>query len=266
MHIVVTQPDPLISTIELNDSILCHGDSNGRLRTITSGGKPFTRTEQALPYNYKWFAIENNTDIPLENADSTLSNLPAGTYKVQVSDKNNNTTSHTFHLTQPDTLIATAEVLQHVLCYGDNIGSAQVNASGGTPPYRFNWSNGSTDAIIQNLPHDTYTVSVTDARYISEKGRKGCSATASIEIASPKSLQVYDTIIRNPSCYQSADGEIELFVKNGVKPYRYLWEDGDNITHERRKLTAGTYRVTIADSNNCRIHEEYTLSEPPLLG
>lgn len=262
MHIVINQPAPLITKIELTDSVICHGDSNGRLQTLTSGGKPFTRQEQTLPYNYKWFKIENDTDIPLDNPDSTFGNLPAGNYKVQVIDKNNNTASHEFYLTQPDKLTATAEALQQVMCDGDNTGSAQVSVTGGIPPYSYDWSTGSNDATITNLSREKYTVVVTDARYIPQRGRERCSATAFVEIASPEALQVYDTIIRNPSCYQSANGRIELFVKNGVKPYRYLWEGGDNTAGERSKLTAGTYRVTITDNNNCRIHEEYTLSEP----
>ncbi|MBK7879566.1 MAG: SprB repeat-containing protein [Saprospiraceae bacterium] len=61
----------------------------------------------------------------------------------------------------------------HAKCGFAN-GSATANASGGTSPYTYNWSNGGTTQSISNLSAGNYSVTVTDS--------KGCTATASTTI------------------------------------------------------------------------------------
>jgi hypothetical protein len=58
-------------------------------------------------------------------------------------------------------------------CSGST-GSISSTVTGGTPPYQYLWSTGSTAANLNNLPSGTYTVTVTDAN--------GCSATASATV------------------------------------------------------------------------------------
>ena len=53
-------------------------------------------------------------------------------------------------------------------------GSVSAFVSGGTPPYSYLWSNGSTDAIVTGLAAGSYTVDVSDAN--------GCSGSASVTI------------------------------------------------------------------------------------
>ena len=53
-------------------------------------------------------------------------------------------------------------------------GSASAFASGGTPPYSYLWSNGSTGAIITGLAAGSYSVDVSDAN--------GCGASASVTV------------------------------------------------------------------------------------
>jgi len=54
----------------------------------------------------------------------------------------------------------------NVTCYGANNGTASANASGGTAPYTYNWSNGQTTPTIANLAPGNYSVTVTDASCI----------------------------------------------------------------------------------------------------
>lgn len=61
-----------------------------------------------------------------------------------------------------------------------NDGTADITVSGGTAPYTFNWSNGSTTEDLSGLAGGNYTVIVTDAN--------SCSENASI------------TIITNTNC------------------------------------------------------------------
>ncbi|MEA3446970.1 MAG: T9SS type A sorting domain-containing protein, partial [Bacteroidota bacterium] len=53
-------------------------------------------------------------------------------------------------------------------------GSATAIASGGLSPYSYYWSNGDTDATMENVPSGNYSVMVTDAA--------GCVSTAPVHI------------------------------------------------------------------------------------
>ncbi|MGC9332262.1 MAG: T9SS type A sorting domain-containing protein, partial [Bacteroidales bacterium] len=53
-------------------------------------------------------------------------------------------------------------------------GSATASASGGLSPYSYYWSNGDTDATMENVPSGNYSVMVTDAA--------GCVSTAPVFI------------------------------------------------------------------------------------
>ncbi|MGM0649960.1 MAG: T9SS type A sorting domain-containing protein, partial [Bacteroidota bacterium] len=53
-------------------------------------------------------------------------------------------------------------------------GSATASASGGLSPYEYYWSNGDTDATMENVPAGNYSVMVTDAA--------GCVSSAPVHI------------------------------------------------------------------------------------
>ena len=53
-------------------------------------------------------------------------------------------------------------MMQQPVCSHAN-GALGVTASGGSPPYSFQWSNGSTYSTISGLPAGTYSVTVTDS-------------------------------------------------------------------------------------------------------
>ena len=49
-----------------------------------------------------------------------------------------------------------------VTCFGSCDGSVQVSPAGGTAPYTYQWSSGSTTDTDQNLCAGIYSVEVTD--------------------------------------------------------------------------------------------------------
>ena len=77
--------------------------------------------------------------------------------------------------------------------------------TGGTEPYTYSWSNGSTDADQNGLAAGSYTVTVTDAN--------GCSASMTIEITEPSDLVM-------PTGYTpNNDGANDAFVVQGLDAY-----------------------------------------------
>ncbi|MBK8563264.1 MAG: T9SS type A sorting domain-containing protein [Saprospiraceae bacterium] len=104
----------------------------------------------------------------------------------------------------PPTLVVTA-IQTNETVIGLNNGSATAQASGGLPPYTYQWSNGGNTATITNLAPGTYTCIITDSN--------GCTKTASAtvlpgtngtdELPGLRDLQLYP----NPT-----SGEFDLFI------------------------------------------------------
>ena len=69
----------------------------------------------------------------------------------------------TIIINEPDPLTITASKISDVICNDELNGSAQANATGGSTPYTYVWSNGSGDNPVTNLSVGTFTVTVTDS-------------------------------------------------------------------------------------------------------
>jgi hypothetical protein len=249
--VTVSQPDKLVVSIEQTDSILCFGDSVAVLVAEAKGGLQFN---SGLPYNYNWFNT-NNTGLIL-STDSIVVGLPAGDYRLTVTDKNNNqTTSDIFTIIQPPLLTVQYHVLQEIMCPGDSTGKVEATVAGGTPPYTYYWfPSNKTTALIDNIPDRTQIAYVEDS--------KGCLTDAqNIVIANSNSLFVRQSQIIHPSCFGKADGSINIEVIGGVAPFVYLWNDA-TTTKDRNSLKAGEYSVTVTDSHFCHFTQTFTLNQP----
>ena len=130
----------------------------------------------------------------------------------------------------------------NVSCFGDNDGSATVEASGGTPPYTYLWSNGQTGQTAINLPAGNYTVTVTGS------GGSG-SATATAAISQPPALNQTVAVSGPITCLQPLV-TATANANGGVSPYTYAWSDGQ--TGSQASFTVpGDYMVVVTDANGC---------------
>jgi gliding motility-associated-like protein len=101
------------------------------------------------PYTYSWSELSQTQDI---------SGLAAGSYSVSITDKNNcPETTESITLTEPD-LIITSLSSQCL----NGFGYIYSSTTGGTSPYTYSWSNGSTSANLSNLSPDIFSVTITD--------------------------------------------------------------------------------------------------------
>ncbi len=196
--VTIGEPDSLIATMNINQDNICSGDSIGILAPIVTGGTP--------AYTFLW--SDGSTD-------SIRSNLAPGTYTVTVTDANGCADTASSTLAAPTVLMATLSTTD-LLCAGDSSGSAQVSVTGGTLPYTFNWSNGDTDSIAENLAAGVYGLTVADAN--------GCDTIFnSITITQPDSLIVSVNSITNVGCFCEGDGAIDIDVVGGTAPFTYFW-------------------------------------------
>ncbi len=142
-----------------------------------------------------------------------------------------------------------------VSCGTANSGVATVIASGGQPPYSYNWSTNEITQSISNLPIGTYAITITDAA--------GCASTGSTTIQLSNTLQISETIT-NVSCGGAGDGQIQVTVNGGVGTYFYQWSNAQTGPLAVN-LVPGMYTVSITDGGGCSGVESYTIVEPPLL-
>ncbi|NJN78242.1 MAG: T9SS type A sorting domain-containing protein [Saprospiraceae bacterium] len=95
---------------------------------------------------------------------NSISGLAPGTYDVTVTDQLTcvNTSSFTIVSLCP-TSLGLSQIVNPEVGDDENNGSASISATGGTAPYTYAWSNGTTTNAVFNLGGDSLTVTVTDA-------------------------------------------------------------------------------------------------------
>ncbi len=229
---------PILITIDSVENVACNGGSTGAIYTSVVGG--------TAPYAYVW-----NTGTTVSSAVG----LSSGSYIVTVTDANGCTQTQSVSIVQPlAPLSSAALVTSNVLCYGNNDGSATVSATGGTSPYSYSWSNGSTSTSISSLTAGSYTVTVTDAN--------GCTQTQSVSITQPAaSLTAIISITSAVSCNGGNDGGALVSATGGTAPYSYSWSNGSTST-SISSLTAGSYTVTVTDANGCTQTQSVSITQP----
>jgi hypothetical protein len=216
--------------------VSCFGAMDGSITAIASSGLP--------PYMYAW-SNGGNT--------STISNLGPGTYSATVTDENGCSAVASVAIEEPDTLVVSLVSSTSASCEGSEDGSAEVEASGGTPAYSYTWSDGQTGPIATNLNPGTIMVTVEDMN--------GCTDTLSIEIGIENDLDVAVEQI-NPTCQGQETGSAIASASGGVAPYTYVWSNGENgpvITG----LGEGSYTVTATDDLGCMATNTVSISTIP---
>jgi phosphatidylserine/phosphatidylglycerophosphate/cardiolipin synthase-like enzyme len=212
--------------------------------TVTAGGG-------TTPYTYSWTG---------GNTNAVASGLSAGSYTVTVKDNNGCSATASIAITAPATISISASITASVSCYGGDNGSASSGVSGGTSPYAYFWSGGGgTNSYATGLSAGTYTVMVKDTN--------GCSATATATVSQPAtSVLVSTSPIVNVLCMGGNNGSISSATTGGTAPYTYLWSDANTQTSAiATALTAGTYTITVNDSNGCTSSASASVTEPPAL-
>jgi gliding motility-associated-like protein len=101
--------------------------------------------------------------------------IPAGDYRVILTDQNLCSKDSVITITQPDSIRITLAII-HPQCLDNPNGEIAVIVTGGSPGtgYQFKWSDNSTDQNRDNLFPGKYKVLVTDFN--------GCTATDSVKL------------------------------------------------------------------------------------
>lgn len=153
--IQIQQSNPVFSNTLVTQN-LCFAESNGKIDLSVSGG--------LAPYTFNW----ND-----RSGDEDRTGLPNGNYSVRVVDSVGCEISAVFNINSPPPLLLTLSAYA-ADCIPARNGRVIASASGGTPPYRYEWNNGLTVAQVDTLSPGLYTVKLLD--------NNQCSSTFSFRI------------------------------------------------------------------------------------
>ena len=237
----ITLPVTILAPqLDILQPIRCAGDNNGVLgvTSVQGGGGPF---------GYVW----NNAPT---QTGSTLGGLGPGNYTVTVSGVGACPGTASIALTAPVPLVAQVQVTQPGC--GQPLGSAQVQASGGTGSYTYLWNPAvGTGPNAINLVNGNYTVSVTDTR--------GCSTQQSFSVQPTLPPVVTIGNQRHVVCVGQSTGSAQAIVTSGTPPYQYTWNTTPvQATAIASNLPAGTWQVMVRDAAGCEVRASTTITQP----
>ncbi len=215
-----------------NETAPSANDCAAAVVNITGGASPFT---------YSW-----SNGATTDN----ISNVPAGTYGVTVTDGQNCSATHSITL-ELYTGIPCESLQLNIQTTNEsdtnaNDGSAIATALGGNPPYSYVWSNGEATSAITNLSPDLYSLTVTDANNCVSIDENVVIYAAGENLCNMSSIMNST----DETAQGANDGTVSVTPVNGTAPFSYIWNTGDSIAY-LTNLSPDVYVVTITDSNNC---------------
>jgi hypothetical protein len=222
-----------------------YGSTFGSIKINGTGGTP--------SYSVVW--SDNNTELIIDS-------LAAGTYSFVLSDANGCTTNGNKTLTQPAVLAGSVSQIHGTSCFEGDDGKAEVTVTGGIPPYRYLWDNGSFSAAPEDLTAGVHEVHVSDDKNNTLTLQVTITQAAAIDAQITKSNYPNNL---NVSCYNCFNGTLDAIVTGGTAPYTYEWIWQDNSIGTTANLTnlgGGDYELIVNDQNNCRFRTNENLKEP----
>ncbi|MEO1257910.1 MAG: reprolysin-like metallopeptidase [Bacteroidota bacterium] len=234
--IAIVAVNTLIVTALQTQGVSCNNGSDGIITINVGGGTP--------PYQYSL------NGGPFQNGN-VFSGLPAGTYEGTVEDDEGFTlNTNVVVLENPSAVMASASVVEN---------DVTVDASGGTGnlQYSIDGANFQNSNIFADLPNGTYDITVMD--------ENGCTETTTATVFI-NTLVVTATQTQDVLCAGGSDGEITVEVAGGNPDFQYSL-DGVNYQNSNvfQNLPAGTYTITVLDTDDFTQTDMVVISEPPAI-
>jgi gliding motility-associated-like protein len=224
--LVDTSSIPVFSNIVVNPE-KCFGDKKGAI-FVTVGNCSSGCT-------YSW------SQNPSDHTDSAV-NLPAGLDTFYVSKGGCTNIDTIINVPGPSAALKDSLRIHSDHC-GRSIGSAMIMTTGGTAPFSYVWSMGTSlgDSVKQVTGDSILSVTVTDANGCLDSLKKFIPTTAK----PTAKLNKPDTI-----CSSESNGILIATPTSGAGPFSYHWSNGQT-SNVAAGLPHGTYTVTVSDGVGC---------------
>lgn len=240
--LTITQPAALVIDSIPVLNVKCYGDSTGTITVFAHGGtSPFQYQQNALTYQ----------------SSNVFTNIPAGSYLLNVKDANGCVVDSNITVTQAPPLNITALTIVSPTCPSYPDGAAAIHANGGTLPYTYSVDNStySSNDSFSHLTAGGYVLYVKDSN--------NCIKDTALTLTGYPQIVLDSALIKEPSCYGYTNGQLNIIAIGGVPPFTYLvnsypLQDSGIYTG----LAANTYSVTITDSKNCKLDTAFKMGQP----
>lgn len=142
----------IVSAASLNTTAVvegpkCYDSANGSIALSVAGGSG--------SYAYSW---SNGSLTP------SISGLSSGAFSVMINDMITGCADTQQYYLQPPVTMAVNELVTNSSCGKGNGSIVLTDVTGGTAPYSFYWSDGSTASSLFNVPSGTYILTITDSK------------------------------------------------------------------------------------------------------
>ncbi len=229
-----------ITVVVTGDDVNCFGGNTGSATASASGGG-------GAPYTYTW---SNGM------TGATINNLVAGTYIVTVTNASGGNGTGSVIITQPPALTLALVEQQNISC-SNPVGTAMVQANGGTGAYTYSWSNGQSGQSATFTSAGSYVATVTDGN--------NCQSTTSVNITAnttPPAAEAGPSATITCSAPMATLNGAGSATGSGIQ---YLWTTTDgNIQSGATTLSpvvssSGTYTLTVTNTNNGCTNSDFTV-------
>ncbi len=235
--ILIEDPDTLkMDFAQVVQNVNCFGEKTGLISVGASGGTP--------PYEFSIDGVNYS-------AQQVISNLPAGEFVVTVRDSRFCTDeSDTLIVTEGDELNISAQVGNHVDCFGYSTGQLIVGATGGTGPleYSIDLVNYQPNGVFNGLPARTYdNITVRDSL--------GCVIFAEpVTINQPAPFELFGNLTQPISCAGAGDAVISMSSIGGAGGNTFSIDGGNSFFNDSifTNLSPGTYNLVVQDAQGCQ--------------
>ena len=258
----------LIANIDAtNATINCAGDTTGVIVAAAEGGLG------SYVYTLQDGAGVDIAPAPMQNTPGTFTDLPAGTYQVQVDSGDCLTTSSQVVITEPLTALSASSNVTPLTCNASNDGVIEIVASGGTGIIKYAISpqlNQFFDTpIFEDLPPGTYEAIAQD--------ELGCFIYLTNIVVSeptPVALSIVPGSILPEVCSGDLDGEFSVDISGGTLPYSVSLDDitgtytTGTLTQTQFDFTAlagGDHVVYVRDAQGCESEWNITFPDSVLI-
>jgi hypothetical protein len=228
---------PLQLIIDSLGNNLCFNNEDGLIgiRTI----------DAELPVEFHWSTGLKNS---LFAASDTIKSLRSGFYGVTVTDQSGCIgIIDNIQVNGPTAPLSYRMfVEQPIKCHNTPTGAIGVMVEGGTSPYYYDWSSGSTESVTDQLLAGSYYCEISDANQ--------CQIiTQSIDLSNPSPIDL-KLIIEEEAC-QAQNGSILAQVSGGTSPYDITWNVNNILYYENpiTSLDCGTVLLQIEDASGCQL-------------
>ena len=246
---VLTPPQGITSVNITSVGSTC-SSTNGSIQVSVLGG--------VTPYTYTLiYPNGNTTNVSNNLTTQVFSNLSSGTYGVAVQDSIGCSYMDEITLFATNSYTISTEITG-TTCSQSNGAVYVMVSTGGTAPYNYSLdgiqnvtSTSLTGVTFTNVPSGQHTVNVTDS--------SGCTQTSQVYV---NESQAVDYTLYSTSCGQGLDGSLTAIISAGEPPFTFYWSSNIPSNPQQIQVTglsAGTYSLTVVDSNGCTLSRSSTI-------